>query len=177
MRTNRYPSTIATRTVINLDQPRVRILGFSLALLLYFVCQIGSLQAQTVRPLDQKQPTGHENHKISLSRASVLTLNYRNSSAYHESLINGEFFGKDGLLAALSQENCIGLRIYYGKQDDGTPVLVFVGVDQSGKDIVNGFVGEDGLICPPVCHEPNALTDIDAPTVGLSNLEPTAENK
>jgi hypothetical protein len=177
MRTNRYFAAIASRTIMNPDKSLVRLLGLSLALLLYCVCQIGSLQAQTVRPQDQKQPTGHENHKISLSKASTLTLNYRNSSAYHESLINGEFFGKDGLLAALSQDNCIGLRIYYGKQDDGIPVLVFVGVDQSGKDIIEGFVGEDGLICPPVCHEPNALTAIDAPTVGFSNMDVPAANK
>lgn len=102
------------------------------------------------------RPTGHEKHKISLKDAAALTRNYRKS--HEDNAVTGEFFGKDALMAALNQDGCIGLRIYYGNRTDGTPVMVFVGVDKSGNDLADGVLGEEGLLCPPVCGEDNPLT-------------------
>ncbi len=142
--------------------------------LVFLSCFLVSLTcrvyAQTGQPQGQTQLTGHENHKISLKDASTLTRNFRNS--HDENAITGEFFGKDALLAGLTQDNCVGLRIYYGNREDGTPVLVFVAVDKSGNDMENGFVGEEGLPCPPVCGQDNALTQDQVTISGL--LQPQA---
>ena len=129
---------------------------FLLAVILSLLCQA---QAQTDQPPGQQPLTGHENHKILLKDAAVLTRNFRNSSGNGENTILGEFFGKDALVAAINQDGCVGLRIYYGKKNDGTPVLVLVGVNAVGNDITDGLVEEMGFLCPPICGGRNPLTE------------------
>src|ERR1041385_6130772 len=104
------------------------IVVFSSFFLLSLCCQMQA-QTQTGQVNPPMPLTGHENHHIALADAATLTRNNRNSNGNKASTITGEFFGRDALVAALCQEKCIGLRIDYGKRDDGTPVLVFVGVD------------------------------------------------
>lgn len=134
--------------------------GFFLSIvLLSLFCQAGRLEAQTVQQAAPKQLTGHEDHRISLNDAATLTMNFRSTTGATENTILGEYFGKDALAAALNQEKCIGLRIYYGKRGDGTPVLVLVGVDPSGSDMTSGLVLENGFPCPPICDSGNSLID------------------
>ena len=149
------------------------IVVFLSIILLSLICQVPTRAQNAQRPVP-KTLNGHENHKISLHDAAALTRNFRNSTGNDEGTIIGEFFGKDALIAALNQDNCIGLRIYYGKQNDGTPALVFVGVDQSGIDMTNGFVGDMGYLCPPVCGGgANPLTQDNITSSGLSELRPS----
>jgi hypothetical protein len=51
----------------------------------------------------------------------------------------------------------VGIRIYYAAQDDGTPELVIVGVDENGKDLEEGVILERNLPCPPYCNDESKL--------------------
>jgi hypothetical protein len=99
--------------------------------------------------------TENENHSIPLNEASKMTANYRTSAPTGAPL--GGFFGKNALQQMLNQQNCIGMRYYYGEKDDGTPVLVLVGVDTNGNDLVEGAILEWSNPCPPFCGNSNAL--------------------
>ena len=54
-------------------------------------------------------------------------------------------------MALLSQPNCVGIRIYYGRKNNGTPALVLVGITGDGHDLSNGAIIENGFPCPPIC--------------------------
>ena len=108
------------------------------------------LDTQTsARYQTSQQFTGHENHSISLSDATTLTRNFRATAPSNAVLC--EFFGRDAVLGILNQTSAVGLRIYYGKKDDGTPVLVLVGVTAEGQDLTGGPLAEIGYPCPPIC--------------------------
>jgi hypothetical protein len=49
------------------------------------------------------------------------------------------------------------VRYYYAQERDGRPVLVLVGVDQYGNDLVDGFMLERSIPCPPFCGFINSL--------------------
>jgi hypothetical protein len=98
---------------------------------------------------------GHENHEISLSEAAALTARYRQHIGTDQ--IKGGFFGRDALIAILDQENCIGIRYYYGLDDNNKQVMVLVGVDAEEQDIINGELAERSLMCPPYCGDNNEL--------------------
>jgi hypothetical protein len=98
---------------------------------------------------NQPQYNGHENHSITLTQAAQFTSNFKNSVPSRT--IVAEYFGKDAILAILNQQACIGLRIYYGKNDFGTPTLILVGVNSSGQDLTTGPLADWGFPCPPFC--------------------------
>ena len=95
---------------------------------------------------------GTEGGEISLITGSQMTAAYRaanpNSTIAH-------FFGKEILNQLLEQENCVGIRIYYGIKDDKTE-LVLVGVDSEENDLL-GLVADLSLPCPKTCSSPNPL--------------------
>lgn len=99
--------------------------------------------------------TGDENHSISLQAASDLTKNYRD--AEESSDIKGGFFGKTTLQRILNQEGCIGIRIYYGLEEDGTPKFVLVGVEENEDDLIEGEIAQASVPCPPNCGSSNEL--------------------
>ncbi|MDP1728449.1 MAG: hypothetical protein Q8M15_16815 [Bacteroidota bacterium] len=100
--------------------------------------------------------TGNENHDISLQDASDLTKNYRDTQSGSD-YIKGEFFGKTALLAVLNQDDCVGIRIYYGIDSDNIPKLVIVGADANEDDLTEGIIMEVGKLCPPYCSTSNLL--------------------
>ncbi len=105
--------------------------------------------------------TSDRNHDISLEDAIGFTRNYRESVAPGEKL--GGFFGSDAILGILEQEDAVGLRYYFGKDKDGTMLIVLVGTDANGQDLVYGRIADLGLPCPPYCPFENELN---------SDLEP-----
>ena len=145
-------------------------------ILLSLFCQDVKAQQQPGQTNSQQLWTGHENHKVTLQYGASLTKNFRKMTDASTSTILGEYFGKDALVEALNQEHCVGLRIYYGKKDDGTPALVLVGVDGSGSDMTQGLVLEDGLPCPPFCWEDGALSAHET-TASLSELNSSPDVK
>ena len=99
--------------------------------------------------------TGLEDHTIALDDAAELTRNYRKSAG--KGAIKGGFFGRAALEQVLSQEGVVGIRYYYAQENNGRPVLILVGVDANGKDIVDGFMAERAMPCPPFCSPFNPL--------------------
>jgi hypothetical protein len=99
--------------------------------------------------------TGKEQHQITLEEAIKLISNFRNKQS--GDVIKAHYFGKEALQKLLDQEGCVGIRIYYAAQDDGTPELVIVGVDENGKDLEEGVILERNYPCPPYCDEKSKL--------------------
>jgi hypothetical protein len=96
---------------------------------------------------------GNEGKVVSLEEAAIWTANYRNSIQPSETIAH--FIGKNKLLELLEQENCVGVRIYYGIDENGEQNLVFVGADENENDLVNGVIVEYAPKCPPKCSEKN----------------------
>ena len=90
-------------------------------------------------------------HFISLQEAIDMTSHYQVDVP--AGMVNSEMFCKDSVLALLSQHGCASLRIYYGKQENGTIHAILVGVDENGADMVqtSDLILEEGVRCPPFC--------------------------
>lgn len=98
---------------------------------------------------------GSEASVVTLQEASEWTANFRASVSPGATI--GHFFGKDVLQRILQQEGCMGIRIYYGKEDDGKNNLVLVGADASENDMEEGIIAERSVCCPPRCGKANQL--------------------
>lgn len=70
--------------------------------------------------------------------------------------IKGRFFGRDILEELLAQEGCMGIRIYYGLDDDAIPQLVLVGADANENDMLD-LVVDTSTPCPDQCGSANPL--------------------
>lgn len=90
-------------------------------------------------------------HLISLQEAIDMTSRYQADTP--AGMVNSETFNKESVSALLSQPGCASLRIYYGKQKDGTIHAILVGVDEHGADMVqpSNLILEEGARCPPIC--------------------------
>lgn len=71
--------------------------------------------------------------------------------------VKGGMFSREAFDKILAQKNVVGIRYYYAKMDDGTPTLILVGVDDTGKDMTNGMIMERISPCPPYCDETSSL--------------------
>ena len=94
-------------------------------------------------------------HKVSTELAAELTANYREQNDSGQPI--GGFFGKQAVLRVINQKNCIGLRFYYGADENGIRVICLMGVDQNGKDMFDGYLAEMSSWCPPYCGVLNFL--------------------
>lgn len=67
--------------------------------------------------------------------------------------IVSSFIGGNNVKKILEQEDCIGIRIYNGYDDEAQKIsLILVGVDSAEQDILgNGIIYDEMAICPPVC--------------------------
>lgn len=122
-------------------------------IVLSFMDSGGSGRAQVMAPAPL---TGHEDHHITLEDAATLTRNFR--AAAPQGAVLGEVFGSDAVRTLLNAPGSIGIRIYYGRKSDGTPVLILAGVDENGADITAAGVMEIGIPCPPVCDMASPLS-------------------
>ena len=95
------------------------------------------------------------NHMVTLAEASVYTANYRKQVG--TGTVKGGMFWKEVIDKIINQPGCVALRYYYGRQDNGAPCLVLVGVDVQGKDMLSGIIGEQSWLCPPFCPDVNVL--------------------
>ena len=140
---------------------------FFVGLLTIFVCAVfitlNYSDIFTKENVKQVTFTGKEDHSISLEDASQMTRNYQLQTAPDQ--IIGGFFGKDAVLAIISQEKAVGLRYYYGLDDEGTPHIILIGVNADGNDMTDGLLAERATKCPPYCPESN---DLNSPLLGDS---------
>jgi hypothetical protein len=101
--------------------------------------------------------TGTEDNEISYNDAALLTQNYRDAQAPGSNYVKGEYFSKASLELVLDQSGCVGIRIYYGLDENNVQRLVIVGVDANENDMVTGQILEHGTLCPPHCGTSNNL--------------------
>lgn len=95
------------------------------------------------------------NHQISLATAAALTKRHQAASPKAE---KAEAFHGDQVAALLRQSGCVGMRVYYGANADGTAALVLTGIDSSDNDLT-GTILEFGFPCPPFCGGGNTLNN------------------
>ncbi len=98
---------------------------------------------------------GNEGEKITIEEAVKFTENYKNSEKIGS--IKAEFFGEEALSEILMQENCVGIRFYFGKHENGNLNIVAVGCDENGEDLYEGILREKGEPCPPHCANNSPL--------------------
>ena len=92
-------------------------------------------------------------HRISLADAAALTKSHRAAKVSEE---KAGAFHKDQVLKLLGQAGCVGLRIHYGRNADGSPALVLTGIDAADNDLT-GDILERHYPCPPYCGATNPL--------------------
>lgn len=97
------------------------------------------------------QCNGSEGEAIALDEAAALTANFRRNNGNSAETVKAHLFGRDILQQILGQENCVGIRMYYGLDDAGGKQLVLVGVDAAGQDLEAGIIADRSKICPPDC--------------------------
>lgn len=98
---------------------------------------------------------GTEGAPIELEKAAEWTANYRQTISSDG--IKAYFFGKDILNSILTQDGCMGIRIYYAIDGTGKQQMVLVGADANEKDMTNGVVADFGTPCPSHCDTSSAL--------------------
>jgi hypothetical protein len=101
--------------------------------------------------------TGNEDHSITFEDAAELTRNYRREMKAGDR--KGGYFSQDAIQTLLDQENCVGIRYYYGLDDDDQQVLVLVGVGKDENDLIGAryVCIEASIPCPAQCGADNIL--------------------
>jgi len=65
----------------------------------------------------------------------------------HTNENRGYHLGRNIIEKILAQPGCVGMRFYYGLNEEGQKTLVYVGMDANGKDIVTQtMVTENGVM-------------------------------
>ena len=90
---------------------------------------------------------GTEGSTITAQEAATLRSNYE--AGISQGDILGVFMGKDLLGDILEQQGCMGIRFYFGKDDNDKLTLVLRSADKDGNDI--GIYGNRLVFCPPNC--------------------------
>ena len=83
--------------------------------------------------------TGKEGGPITRKTAKAWINNYQESESAREpekTVIKAHFFGKEKILKLLSEEKCVGIRIYYGKDEKNTKQILLTGVKSDMNDIL-----------------------------------------
>jgi ABC-type dipeptide/oligopeptide/nickel transport system permease subunit len=117
---------------------------FTIALIIY------PSMNQSVRA-EQVNFAGHKNQSISFQEATELVKTYERIAA--SDAVIAQYFGKDLVDKVLAQPGCVGVRMYYGKHENGKSGVIILGVDKFGKDMVSGVLALPTSICPPLCRD------------------------
>ncbi len=96
---------------------------------------------------------GTEGGPITSTVAEAMTKRYRKACPGQ---IIAHFYGRDTIQALLDQDNCMGIRIYYGIKEDGSKELVLVGATADQNDMLN-LIMDISIVCPSVCSTANFL--------------------
>jgi hypothetical protein len=104
--------------------------------------------------VDPKFP-GAEKHEISLAEAKLHIQRHKKNPIHPKH--HGGSFDRAAIDKILAHPDCKALRIYHGKNEDGSPSLVLVGVDAAGKDMISSSIMEKIRPCPPYCDDGSEL--------------------
>ena len=92
---------------------------------------------------------------IPLPEAQEYVQEYRNRFPEN---IKAFFVGIEKVNDIISQDNCIGIRMYNGFDTKKNKAnLVLVGVDTNHKDMTDGIIVERLVTCPHTCDDSSAL--------------------
>ncbi|NUN68817.1 MAG: hypothetical protein HUU02_03805 [Bacteroidetes bacterium] len=105
----------------------------------------------------QSMPKKTHSHEVSLDSAKKYIGNLKKDAMQMKT--KGGLFTRDVLEKILAQKGTVGIRYYYAKMDDGTPTIVLVGVDSTGKSMTNGVIAEKTYPCPPYCNTDDILAE------------------
>jgi hypothetical protein len=126
--------------------------------------QEGKVQGEkmAMQRLEAPKFAGSEKHEISVDEAKKLIQNRQNGLDIKAAkgkvpAIKGGSFERAAIDKILAQPGCDKLRFYYAAEVDGSPTVVLVGVDTSGKDMTQGMIMERGAPCPPYCDAASGL--------------------
>ena len=81
---------------------------------------------------------------------------YERKYGSNKNLIRAHFYGRELINELLETKDAVGIRIYYGLNDDGEKELLLYAVDKNGKDIVQKISPQVNILdfgwrCPPYC--------------------------
>ena len=138
----------------------ISVVAAIIACLVLIAVSYGDLFTQNAL---QGKYTGKEDHSITLPEASKLTSNYQEKQVSGAAI--GGYFGKEAVEAILQQEGVVGLRYYFGLNEDGSQCMVLVGVNSQGDDLVEGVLAERSWMCPPFC---SSVNELNTPQVSYS---------
>lgn len=94
---------------------------------------------------------GSEGSPIDRAQAAKWTANYRSANAgSNGNTVKAHFYGREVLQQLLEQPGCMGIRIYYARDEKGQKQLVLVGADAEGNDMED-LIMDGSSICPPDC--------------------------
>jgi hypothetical protein len=100
--------------------------------------------------------TGNEGKFITLTEGADFTQAYRDDVGDTQN--KAYFFGKNKLAAILSQEGCVGIRVYFGlDKKTGKYNFVLVGATSNENDMTEGYILDNGVPCPTMCGNKNSL--------------------
>jgi hypothetical protein len=90
-------------------------------------------------------------HRITREEASELVKAFQGKAKTDEHRASA--FNRSAFEQLLAQPNAAGIRIYRALHKDGSPTMVMVAVDQTGKDIAGegAVLIQNGHDCPPWC--------------------------
>lgn len=100
---------------------------------------------------------GSEGSTITYAQAGDLCSNYQTN---HPTEKKGFYIGRDLIEDILAQDECVGIRVYKGEDDDGNENFIWVGVDRFENDMVDGVIADYCFPCPNTCGSPNNLNNI-----------------
>lgn len=96
---------------------------------------------------------GSEGSQIDLTVAARWTARYRVAGGE----IHAHFFGREILQQILDQDGCMGIRVYYGLDDNGVSQLILVGANADAEDLYEGIVADYADPCPNNCDSASPL--------------------
>jgi hypothetical protein len=98
-----------------------------------------------------------DRHRISLPDALAMVKRARETPP---TLVKGWSIDGAIITEILAQPGARSLRAYLAATEDGVATLVYVGVDEGGRDMTDGVIAEYAVPRPPVC-------DSNSPFVAL----------
>jgi hypothetical protein len=101
--------------------------------------------------------TGNEGTMISVTNGAKFTLAYRNANL---NTSNAIFFGVNKLQDLLNQNSAVGIRFYFGINENEELTLVAVAADSKEEDILipdAELILDCGVRCPTNCDPASPL--------------------
>ena len=107
------------------------------------------------RPRGRRIPAwGKRDHEITHEQAIRMRKEYDERFGNKPGALSPCVYDRRIFDRILKQKGCSGIRLYPGV-NRGAFVIIIVGVDKNGDDILAGIIGETPWRCPPTCSSVN----------------------